>query len=156
MVQKITPGLGELLRLVSEKVEQGAEAHYRLMGLRYRARYTPVLRAIQVGADSVTAITACTHLTQGAISQTVNAMEADGLIRRVPLADGRKSRLELTPHGAGLVETLTRHWETTFAVIEELEMEIGHPLRSVLEDTASALTRLDFSERLGRMKARQD
>ncbi|MBD1588667.1 MarR family winged helix-turn-helix transcriptional regulator [Pseudomonas typographi] len=156
MVQKIMPGLGELLRFVSEKVERGADVHYGHMGLRYRARYTPVLRAIQSGADTVTAITASAHLTQGAISQTVSAMEADGLIRRVRLVDGRKSRIELTPHGLQLVETLTSHWAATFAVIEELEAEIGHPLRSVLVETASALERLDFSERLHQVKARRD
>ena len=51
------PGLGELLRYVSELVEQGAEEHYRAMSLNYRARYTPVLRALHAGAQTVTDIT---------------------------------------------------------------------------------------------------
>lgn len=47
------PGLGELLRYVNDLVEQGAEEHYRAMRLNYRARYTPVLRALHAGARTV-------------------------------------------------------------------------------------------------------
>jgi DNA-binding MarR family transcriptional regulator len=152
MIQKKNPGLGELLRYVGERVEQGAEQHYRQIGVNYRARYTPVLRAIQSGADTITDITARAHLTQGAISQTVIAMEADGLISRIAHADGRKSRIELSPEGHVLVEALASHWAATFAVIAELEAEIGYPLRRVLEETASALDRRDFSLRLTQIK----
>ena len=54
MDSKQAPGLGELLRYVGELVEQGAEEHYRAMRLDYRARYTPVLRALAAGASTVT------------------------------------------------------------------------------------------------------
>ena len=77
MNRKNQPGLGELLRYVSELVELGAEEHYQQMQIHYRARYTPVLRAIRSGAQTVGEITSCTHLTQGAISQTLGHMEAD-------------------------------------------------------------------------------
>lgn len=149
------PGLGELLRYVGELVEQGAEAHYREMSLNYRARYTPVLRALRAGAVTVTEITARTHLTQGAISQTVGLLEADGLIRRLPADDGRKCHLELTPAGKTLVNQLERHWAATFAAIAALEKEIGHPLRHVLEATANALEKRGFAKRLAAAKADQ-
>ncbi len=71
MSTKTHPGLGELLRHLSELVDQGAEEQYRAMGLNYRARYTPVLRAIVAGAATVTDITEATYLTQGAVSQTI-------------------------------------------------------------------------------------
>ncbi|MBF0675510.1 MarR family transcriptional regulator [Pseudomonas sp.] len=146
------PGLGELLRYVSELVEFGAEEHYQQMGLNYRARYTPVLRAIRSGAQTVTEITTCTHLTQGAISQTVGHMEADGVISRQRGEDARKSVIQLTPVGKKLVAKLSTHWTATFKVIEQLEEEIGYPLRSVLKDTARALERQGFSQRLTLIK----
>ncbi len=149
---KENPGLGELLRHVGELVELGAAAHYREMGLDYRTRYTPVLRALRGGAGTITEITGRTRLTQGAVSQTVGLLEADGLVERHPLADGRKSGIGLTPAGRKLVGKLERHWSATFAAIAALEEEIGHPLRQILVDTAEALERRGFSERLASAK----
>ncbi|MDN6860377.1 MarR family transcriptional regulator [Pseudomonas sp. CAN2814] len=154
MTKRNQPGLGELLRQVSELVELGAEEHYQQMGLNYRARYTPVLRAIRAGAKTVTEITARTHLTQGAISQSVGHMESAGLILRQRGEDGRQSVIQLTPAGKKLVSKLSAHWAATFDTIEELETEIGHPLRRVLEDTARALQQRDFSQRLQATKQR--
>lgn len=151
MPLKERPGLGELLRYVSELVDQGADARYRSLKLGYRARYTPVLRAIAAGASTVTAITEATHLTQGAVSQTLALMAADGFVARQPVdGDARKSGVHLTPAGRALLKTLRRHWELTFAAIAALEAEIGHPLREALQATAAALEREDFSERLRR------
>lgn len=152
MNRKIEPGLGELLRYVSEQVELGAEEHYRHMGLSYRARYTPVLRALRSGAQTVTEITSGTHLTQGAISQTVAQMEKDGLITRHSGEDARRSVIQLTPAGKALVTQLNDHWAATFEAIEHLEREIGYPLRHVLEQTARALEKTGFSQRLGLVK----
>lgn len=153
MDPKENPGLGELLRYVGELVELGAEEHYRAMSLSYRPRYTPVLRALNAGAETVTDITTCSRLTQGAISQTIGLMEADGLILREALDDGRKSRIRLTPSGRKLVKKLEQHWIATFAAIEALEVEIGHPLRKVLTETAKALEQKGFAGRLSAAKA---
>ena len=142
------PGLGELLRYVNELIEQGAEEHYRAMRLNYRARYTPVLRALHAGARTVTDITDRTRLTQGAISQTVALLDGDGLVSRHALDDGRKTGIRLTPAGRALVRKLERHWSATFAAIERLEQEIGYPLRQVLEAAAGALEREGFASRV--------
>ena len=155
MVPKDTPGLGELLRYVSELVEQGAEDRYAQLNLNYRARYTPVLRALSAGATTVTDITGRSHLTQGAISQAVSLMESDGLICRYAVADGRKSGIRLTPAGRALIERLRPHWAITFRAIDELEREIGHPLRRVLEDAARALEQKSFRERLATAELRR-
>jgi DNA-binding MarR family transcriptional regulator len=148
------PGLGELLRYVNELVEQGAEAHYRAMRLSYRARYTPVLRALHGGAGTVTEITERSRLTQGAISQTVALLESDGLISRHAVDDGRKSGIQLTTAGRTLVDQLERHWTATFAAIASLEEEIGYPLRRTLEAAAEALEREGFSARVTAAKAK--
>jgi DNA-binding MarR family transcriptional regulator len=149
---KEKPGLGELLRYVGELVDQGAETHYQTMGLNYRPRYTPVLRALHAGAETVTDITARSHLTQGAISQTVALLEGDGLITRHAVNDGRKSGIQLTEAGQALVTKLEQHWMATFDAIANLETEIGYPLRQVLEAAAQALERQGFSARIATVK----
>jgi MarR family transcriptional regulator, organic hydroperoxide resistance regulator len=155
MKRKEPPGLGELLRYVGELVEQGAEERYAQLNLRYRARYTPVLRALSAGAETVTEITARSRLTQGAISQSVGLMESDGLLSRYSVADGRKTGVRLTAAGRALVERLEPHWAVTFRAIAELEKEIGHPLRQVLEDAARALEQRGFAERLAAAERRR-
>ena len=142
------PGLGELLRYLSELVDAGAAQHYRSVDLSWRPRYTPVLRALLEGNATVTEIVAHSRLTQGAVSQTVALMITDGLLTREGVEDGRKSALRLTHHGQALTGRLRHHWQQTFAAIETLEAEIGHPLRRVLEDAADALERQGFAERL--------
>lgn len=146
--ERLTPGLGELLRYVGELVDQGASDRYRAMNLEYRPRYTPVLRALSAGAETVTDITALSSLTQGAISQTVSLMLKDGLVGRHELDDGRKSGIHLTANGKQLLKTLEPHWGATFEVIRTLEKEIGSPLLSVLQNAANALERKGFGERL--------
>lgn len=148
MSSKVTPGLGELLRYVGELVDQGAEEQYRAMGLEYRPRYTPVLRALGAGAETVTDITARSTLTQGAISQTVSLMLKDGILARHQLDDGRKTGLHLTRKGKDLLKRLEPHWAVTFSAIRDLEAEVGHPLLQILTDTAQALERQGFGERL--------
>lgn len=148
MITRMKPGLGELLRYVSELVDQGADEQYRALSMNYRARYTPVLRSIAAGAATVTDITAATRLTQGAVSQTVALMTADGLLTRRAMEDARKSGVHLTPKGRALLKKLQPHWEVTFTAIAALEEEIGHPLRAVLEAAAAALEQKGFAARL--------
>ena len=148
MADRPEPGLGELLRYLSELVDQGAEAHYRALSLTYRPRFTPVLRALAAGAETVSDITATTHLTQGAVSQSVALMVADGLLLRKPMEDARKSGIRLTPKGKALLERLQPHWKITFSAIDGLEAEIGFPLRQALAAAAAALERSGFDERL--------
>ncbi|WP_430332625.1 methyltransferase domain-containing protein [Rhodococcus sp. ACT016] len=156
MIVRAAPGLGELLRYVGELVDRGAEDVYSSLGMSYRPRYTPVLRAMSLGASTVTDITTATHVTQGAISQTVGLMVTDGLVERRQLADGRKSAIHLTEMGSELVELLRPHWEITFTAIVELEKEIGFPIRRVLGDTAAALENRGFAGRIDDARRRRD
>ncbi|WP_354449174.1 MarR family winged helix-turn-helix transcriptional regulator [Ottowia thiooxydans] len=148
MNRKIQPGLGELLRYVGELVDQGAEEAYRQMKLSYRPRYTPVLRAISAGAETISEITSASNLTQGAISQSVSLMVADRIVDRITLGDARKTGVRLTAKGRKLMQTLEPHWRVTFDAIEELEKEIGYPLREALQATAHALQGKGFAVRL--------
>lgn len=141
-------GLGELLRHLCDLVDHGAEQTYRSMGVAYKARYTPVMRALGAGDATITEITRRSHLTQGAISQTVGLMAADGLLQRHAHEDGRKSTLRLTVRGRALLARLEPHWSLTFKAIRSLETETGYPLLRVLEDTVQALERRGFAERM--------
>lgn len=141
-------GLGELLRYLTDLVDQGSEKIYREMAFNYRPRYTPVLRAMVAGAQTVTEITSHTWLTQGAISQSVAMMEKEGILLRQVQEDGRKSTLLLTAQGQTLVATLQPHWQTLFTAIDTLEKEIGHPLLAILQQTIHALEKQGFDERI--------
>jgi DNA-binding MarR family transcriptional regulator/SAM-dependent methyltransferase len=148
MIVRPAPGLGELLRYVGELVDRGAGEMYESLGISYRPRYTPVLRAMSAGATTVTDITALTHVTQGAVSQAVGQMVADGLVVREQLPDGRKSGIRLTTEGRELLESLKPHWEATFTAVVGLEREIGFPIRRTLADTANALEGKGFAARI--------
>ncbi|NNB89332.1 MarR family transcriptional regulator [Corallococcus sp. AB032C] len=151
----LAPGLGELLRYVTELLDGGSEERYADLGVSYRARYTPVLRAIAAGAVTVTEITELTRLTQGAVSQTAGLMISDGIISRSPMSDGRKSELRLTDSGEALLAKVSAQWELIFSALDELEKEIGHPLRRVLMDAADALERRGFADRLRTLSKRE-
>ncbi|WP_189094092.1 methyltransferase domain-containing protein [Nocardia jinanensis] len=154
MIVRPAPGLGELLRYVGELVDHGAGEMYESLGMSYRPRYTPVLRAMSLGAATVTDITALTHVTQGAVSQAVGLMVTDGLVVREQLPDGRKSGLRLTPEGRKLVGLLEPHWEATFAAVVGLEREIGFPIRRALADAATALESRGFAPRIREARVR--
>lgn len=149
------PGLGELLRYVTDLVDSGAEKIYRDMAFTYRPRYTPILRAMVAGAETVTDITARTWLTQGAISQSVSMMEKEDILQKHAQEDGRKSRLQLTSKGQQLVAELQPHWQTIFVAINQLENETGYRLLTVLQETAKALEKQGFDERLRLAKQEQ-
>lgn len=155
MIVRPAPGLGELLRYVGELVDRGAGDAYASLGMAYRPRYTPVLRALTLGATTVTDITALTYVTQGAVSQTIALMVADDLVEREQLPDGRKSGIHLTARGRELVASLKPHWEVTFAAIVELEKDIGFPIRRVLADAATALEDKGFEARIHDARQRE-
>jgi DNA-binding MarR family transcriptional regulator len=154
MMNRTRPGLGELLRYLGELVEQGGEERYRALGLDYRARYTPVMRALAAGASTVTEIVATCHLTQGAISQTVGLMARDGLTEPHAQTDARKHGIRLTAKGHALLLQLEPQWEAIFRAIAGLEDEVGHPLLHILHKTAGALERKGFADRI--TEARDD
>ena len=49
-----------------------------------------------------------------------------------------------------VLEQLEKHWELTFAAIEQLETEIGYRLRTILGDAVNALEAEGFAARLTR------
>jgi len=153
MAQQIEPGLGELLRHLTELVDRGAEEIYDSRALVYRARFTPVMRVLRGGACTIGDITSRVQITQGAVSQTVRLMEEDGLVRKRSGTDGRQTAVSLTRKGTKLLSVLETHWQITFRAIDALESDLGIPLRVVLSNAITALERKSFSERLREISA---
>lgn len=148
MNKPIQFGLGELARHFTVLLDRGAEQVYRAKGLRYRPRYTPLMRALSEGPCTISEMTLRARITQGAVSQTVKLMEEEGLIARRAGQDARQITVSLTEKGRHLLERLTAHWQTTFRAIENLEAEVGVPLREILGKAVEALENKDFSARL--------
>ncbi|MEJ2380686.1 MAG: MarR family transcriptional regulator [Gammaproteobacteria bacterium] len=148
MDKKLEPGLGELLRHLTDLVDSGAHADYRARGVAYRPRYTPIMRVLADGARPVGEIVAQLSITQGAVSQTLKRMEEDGLIVRRAGRDARKTIVTLTKSGRRLLTVLEPHWQGTFRAVEALEKEVGAPIRSVLATTIAALAKVGFDKRI--------
>lgn len=148
-------GLGTVLRHLVELLDRGSEAHYRSAGLNTRARYTPLLRALGDGPLTVNELRERAGVTQGAISQAVKLMEAEGLAQRIAGDDGRSRAVALTPKGAGLRASLVPQWRARLRAIDELEDEIGAPLREILHTAIEALEREGFDRRIVKADARE-
>jgi DNA-binding MarR family transcriptional regulator/SAM-dependent methyltransferase len=144
--------LGESLRHLLELTDRNAASIYRTKGLEYRPRFTPLMRVLADGAASVGELTAALAITQGAVSQTLNAMASAGLVERRRGDDARRSVVSLTPKGRSMLAFLRPHWAATLRAVRELEVEVGFPLRSGLSVAAEALTGLSFAERIERAK----
>ena len=143
-------GIGELLRHLSDLFDKDAEKIYAGMdlGLPYRARYTPVIRAFGAEPMSISELQAKIRVTQGAISQTVKLMKIAGLLEAVDSVDQRKSKVDLTEFGRSVKQKLSDEWELHIRVIRELEQEVGMDLRDVLSQTISALERRSYCDRI--------
>ncbi len=148
MTPQLAPGLGELLRHLIQLLDGGAALAYQREGLRYRPRFTPVMRVLAEGAHTIGEITARLAISQGAVSQTVGLMATAGLVARSSGCDGRQMVVTLSDDGQALLERLQRHWEATFRAIDSLEEEVGAPLRTLLSRASAALERQDFAERI--------
>lgn len=148
MNNRLEPGLGELLRHLVEQLDRGSEEHYLRGSLHFRARYTPVMRALAAGSCTVSGITERVHITQGAVSQTIKLMQKDALLRRESAPDARQSIVVLTTKGQKLLAALQIQWATRIRAIESLENEIECPLREHLMQAVEALQAKGFSERL--------
>ena len=153
MNSTIKPGLGQLLRHMKELVDGEADAFYAADGIDYRPRYTPIMRALAADSHAVGELSEMTGLSQGAVSQTIKLMERDGLISLAAGGDARRTVVCLSKQGRDLLGYLQDHWRCTFHAIDELEREIGVPLRRVLTDAIERLEEVSFGERLRRAKS---
>lgn len=130
------------------------EQAYRLRGLTYRPRYTPVMRALAGGESaSIRAIASAAGLTHSAVSQTVAQMKRDGLVDYARGADARERLVALSPAGLALLPELRECWAATHAAAHDLMREIGVPLDRVVTAAITALYKRRFLDRIDAVTA---
>ncbi|MDQ3483460.1 MAG: MarR family transcriptional regulator [Pseudomonadota bacterium] len=141
--------LGTQLRHLLDLLDGAVARKYASMGVDYRPRYTPVLRALIAGElCTVGEIAAAAGITQPAATQTVALMVKDQLIEAASSSDARQKLLRLTDHGRSLLPHLQEAWEATAQAAAGLDDELPAPLSEVLDAAIQALARKSFDERI--------
>jgi len=141
--------LGTQLRHLLDLLDGAVARNYATMGIGYRPRYTPVLRALIAGEPcTVGEIAAAAGITQPAATQTVSLMVEDRLIEAASSSDGRQKLLGLTDHGRSLLPRLQEAWEATALAAAGLDDELPASLSGVLDAAIEALANKSFDERI--------
>ncbi len=140
--------LGTQLRHLIEMLDNAVETGYDEAQLDYRARYTPVLRALMdIGPASIKSVAERAGLTHSAASQTAAQMMRSGLLEGRRGKDMREQVLSITLKAAEMIPELQRIWTITNEAAKELDAELAFPLSQLLEDAIDALERQSFTER---------
>lgn len=153
----LKPGLGTQLRHLIELLDGAVGAAYEELGLDYRPRYTPIMRALlEREPCTVSQIAEVAGITQPAATQTVNLMRKAGLVEtETGSEDGRQKLVRLSHRGRALVPELQRCWAATRGAAESLEAEMPHSLSETLAAAIAALARKSFGERIAEARTTQ-
>lgn len=142
--------LGTLLRRLIEFTDHDVEEAYRIAGLDYRPRFTPVVRFIaEHGPASIRSLSLHASITHSAASQTVSEMTRRGLVelKRCP-EDGRERIVHLTAKCEAMLPELRRCWAATAAAAADLSEELGFDLERHLARAVAALEQCPFGDRI--------
>jgi DNA-binding MarR family transcriptional regulator len=144
------PGLGTQLRHLLDLLDGAVGRAYDDAGLRYRPRYTPVMRAlIALEPLTIGQIAEAAGITQPAATQTVALMIKEGLVRAEPgPVDGRQRLIRLTREGRALLPQLRDCWQATEIAAASLDAALPRPLSQSLGDAISALEGKSFDSRI--------
>jgi len=142
--------LGTQLRHLIELLDGAVQDAYVVIGLDYRPRYTPVMRALIADEPlTIGEIAERAGLTQPAVTQTVALMAKQGLVRvTVGKKDARCKIVSLSPFARQLVPELELCWRATASAAQSLEAELPHSLTDTLALTISALKNTPFGDRI--------
>ena len=141
--------LGTQLRHLLELLDGAVARNYASLGVAYRPRYTPVLKALLASQPlTVGEIADAAGITQPAATQTVSLMIKDKIIQAVSSRDGRKKLLQLTPHGLALLPQLQEAWAATARAAASLDDELPAPLSEILGAAIEALAKRPFADRI--------
>jgi DNA-binding MarR family transcriptional regulator len=143
--------LGTRLRHLIELLDGGVNASYADSAPGYRARYTPVVRALDVlGYASIKDIADHAGITHSAVSQTVAQMHRAGLVRHRPSNDARERAIEPTAKLEEMRAAINRQWRATAQAASALDAELPTPLAKTIEEAIAALEQTSFAERIGK------
>ena len=142
-------GLGTLLRHLIELLDGDVEHAYQQLGLDYRPRFTPVVRALMESEPrSIREIADYCGLTHSAVSQTVAEMRRTALVSLVKdRTDGRGRQVRLAPRCRAMLPRLQEQWAATNAAADGLDAELSSSLRASVTEAIAALEKTPFRNR---------
>jgi DNA-binding MarR family transcriptional regulator len=142
--------LGTQLRHLIELLDGAVSAAYEGAGLRYRPRYTPVVRALMdLEPLTIGQIAKRAGITQPSATQTVLLMMKEGFLSAESSAeDGRQKLIRLSKQGRDLLPKLKVCWQATASAASSLEADLPFPLSQLLDSTIRALAAKSFEARI--------
>lgn len=149
---------GTQLRHLIELLDGAVGDAYDEAGLRYRPRYTPVMRSLMAQEPATIGFIAqAAGITQPAATQTVALMVKDGLVSVEPgPSDARQKLIRLSDQGRQLVPALQRCWEATAIASASLEADLPHSLSDILNAAIAALETKTMGERIRTARTQLD
>src|SRR3954469_11889016 len=126
---------GEIAQLYAER---GVRPRFSMALIKLRHR----------GPLTIKQLAALTGVTHSAMSQTVSALRAEGLVTTQAGPDARTRQVALTDKGVDVVPFLEAEWRATEEAVAELEAEVPYPLTAVVRDLRTALARRSFHDRI--------
>jgi DNA-binding MarR family transcriptional regulator len=114
-----------------------------------RPRYSMILiKLSRRGTLTIKELAGLAEVSHSAMSQTVSALRAEGLVTTEPGPDARTRRVAITAKGAEVVPFLEAEWRATEAAVAELDAEVPYPLTTVVRDIGAVLERRPFRDRI--------
>jgi DNA-binding MarR family transcriptional regulator len=108
----------------------------------------PLIRLGHRGGMTIRQLAESLEVTHSAMSQTVAALQRDGLVTTAAGADARTRQVVLTERARELLPFLEAEWRATEEVVAELDAEIPYALSQVVHDLQAALERRSFHDRI--------
>jgi DNA-binding MarR family transcriptional regulator len=122
--------------------------------MRYRPRYTPVMRAlIALEPSTIGQIAEVAKITQPAATQTVALMIKEGLlVSESGPVDGRQRLIRLSPRGRAMLPRLRECWKATQMAADSLDASLPCPLSQSLDEAIAALDVESFGSRIAKAR----
>lgn len=138
------------VRLLLDAMDADIARLYAERGMTgVRPRFVaPLIRLGRRGPMTIRQLADSLEVTHSAMSQTVAALQRDGLVTTAPGADARTREVELTDRGREVLPFLEAEWRATEAVVADLDAEVPYPLTQVVRDLEAALARRSFHDRI--------
>nr|WP_211362012.1 MarR family transcriptional regulator [Pseudonocardia cypriaca] len=108
----------------------------------------PLIRLGRRGGMTIRQLADSLEVTHSAMSQTVAALQRDGLVTTAAGADARTREVVLTDRAREILPFLEAEWRATEEAVAELEAEIPYALSQVVRDLQAALARRSFHDRI--------
>jgi DNA-binding MarR family transcriptional regulator len=141
--------LGSLLRLLLERLDRDVESGYRDSGLGFRPRFTSIYRLLaERGELRISEIVEAMGLSQPSITNSISAMQKEGLVDVRRGTDARERLVRLSDAGEALASQLKCHWSRTARAAASLDADVGADISAVLRKALTELDHRPFRQRI--------